>query len=82
MINLFYELAEHCVHHYGSKYIAEYDVNLTAPDNNLRLKYMSERIWKQDTDGVRFIKHRHLNHKTAEVDMEEFTLVVLKSNTI
>jgi hypothetical protein len=82
MINLFYEVAEQCVHQYGSKYIAEYDVNLTAPDNNLRLKYMSERIWKQDTDGVRFIKHRWLEPATAEVDMEEFTLVVLKSNAL
>lgn len=41
--------------------------------------YISDRVWAQNVEGIRYTKHRLVNLNTAKVDMEEFMWIKLKS---
>ena len=43
------------------------------------LTYWADRIWIQDTQGIRYVKHRNSDPETTPVDMTEFMWVKLKS---
>jgi hypothetical protein len=84
MTNVYYEIADSAIEIYGSKYIARYNVPVSSNDtvvvdHYFKLVLNSTRIWRQDGDEVRFIKHRWGDFLTVEVDPVEFTLIVLKS---
>jgi hypothetical protein len=87
MTNLYYEIADSEIDRFGSKYFARYNVLISSDDTVVidqyfKLMLNSTRIWRQDGDNVRFIKHRWGDCLTVEVDPVEFTLIVLKSNPL
>lgn len=47
-----------------------------------RLMYSAERIWQEDSTGVKFIKHRSVYLKDAVVDMKEFMWIKLRAETV
>ena len=60
-------------------------IKLTGNDNHVwahvyrhgtNLTQMAERIWREDVDGVRFVKNRFVH--AADVDMKEFMWIKLK----
>ena len=44
-----------------------------------RLMFSAERIWQEDDNGVKFIKHRSAYLKDAVVDMKEFMWIKLSA---
>ena len=44
--------------------------------------YISDRVWAQNDEGIRYTKNRLENLNTAKVDMEEFMWVKLKSRSV
>lgn len=92
-MNLYFEYPEQFVGHTFSnfggqipaKYCARYNVSV-APDGNpilpLKLMYAAERIWREDSTGIKFIKNRHGIAEKMLVDMKEFFWIKLKSTTV
>lgn len=46
------------------------------------LYYASDRIWKQDSTGVVFIKHRDITLCGKPADLDEFLVIKLKCQPI
>ena len=44
-----------------------------------RIMSLAEKVWQEDDDGVKFIKHRSMYLDNAEVDMKEFLFVKLSA---
>lgn len=44
--------------------------------NGYNLGNMANRVWREDVDGVRFVKNRFVH--AADVDMKEFMWIKLK----
>lgn len=40
---------------------------------------LANRVWIEDNQGIRFIKHRYEDISTAKVDLEEFFWIKLQS---
>ena len=83
-MNVFFELGDYAVKDFGGKYFALYDTPkikvVTAHERYLMM--YSERVWAEEEDGVRFIKHRHQAAESTPVDEKEFFWIKLKSKTI
>ena len=80
-MNYYYELADACVDSFGSKYFVAYnrsgDAVMAA---GFKLTQMSERVWKESPDNVKFVKNR-LGYDVP-VDMSEFLLVKLSARNL
>ena len=83
MTNVYYEIADSMVEKYNGKYFARYNCTLSSNYKIVIVDYKivmnSDRIWRQDSDTVSFIKNRYDDIETAIVDPVEFTLIQLKS---
>jgi hypothetical protein len=72
----YYELNDQFVDHWGGKYIT------VTPSSIFGLSMHAERVWLEDETGIRFIKNRFTDPKTAHVDMQEFMWVKLSSKQV
>lgn len=83
-MNVYYELNENIVSPEG-RYFVVYGLGMDEVRQKTRylgLMMNSDRAWEESENGVRFVKHRLLDVKTAEVDMKEFFWIKLKSVTV
>lgn len=82
-MNFYYEV--HPIfkeHHNIPSVIAQYDV----PDMmrfNFKGMQISDRVWVEDDEGVKFAKHRYrIDRELNDHDVKEFTFIKLKSVNI
>lgn len=81
MMNVYYELSD-CIVDAPGKYFVAHNVRKSAAIAGTRysgLMANSERAWAEDETGVRYLKNRIEDPKTAKVDMKEFFWIKLKS---
>jgi hypothetical protein len=81
-MNVYFELSESVKHDLNGRYFVVYGLGMTEVREKTRylgLMMNSDRAWEESEHGVRFIKNRTLDIKTAEVDMKEFFWIKLKS---
>lgn len=81
-MTVYFELSESVKHDLDGRYFAVYGADMDEIRNTTRhlgLMMNSDRAWEESENGVRFIKHRLLDVRTAEVDMKEFFWIKLKS---
>ena len=80
-MNVFFELADGAVAEYGHKYLALYGVRKSAVIGGAHRQILiySNRVWAEEDEGVRFLKHRYSEASQTLVDMKEFFWVKLKS---
>jgi hypothetical protein len=64
----------------GHRYFHSYSSEMSHGTNS-RVGYMSDRIWLENNDTVKFVKNRHTGIMTP-VDMREFFLVKLRSRPL
>jgi hypothetical protein len=82
-MNVFFEIADCAVEEYGHKYLALYDVESVAiSGTGAQRMQMSERVWAEGKNGVRYLKNRFTGSKDSPIDMKEFFWVKLRSKTI
>jgi hypothetical protein len=82
-MNVFFEIADSAVEEFGHKYLALYDVQSVAiSGTGAQRMQMSERVWAEGKNGVRYLKNRTTSTKDSPIDMKEFFWVKLKSKTI
>ena len=83
-MNLFFELSAAIGS--GHKHFAAYHkikpMYGLFPSKYHSLAASSDRIWLEDDGEVKFVKHRWLSSSTAQVDLEEFMMVKLKSKPV
>jgi hypothetical protein len=72
----YYEINDSFVEQWGSKYIT------VSPRSVFGLAMHAERVWLEDDTGIRYVKNRVENPKTAQVDLQEFMWVKLSSKNI
>ena len=68
-----------------SKYCARYDVYADEdgdPKLPFRLMFAADRVWCEDSNGVKFIKNRNGNPETTPVDSKEFLWVKLSAKEV
>jgi hypothetical protein len=74
--NLYFEISPPLIKRIGRKYVAMYELNsqnaLSVP---FKILYASNRIWREDSEGIYFVKHRTSN--STSVDLKEFLFVKL-----
>ena len=81
-MNVYFELNESVKHELDGRYFVVYGSGMDDIRNTTRhlgLMRNSDRAWEESENGVRFVKNRTLDVKTAEVDMKEFFWIKLKS---
>jgi hypothetical protein len=81
-MNVYYELNENVKHDLDGRYFVVHGMGMNEIRNTTRylgLMMNSDRAWEESENGVRFIKNRTQDIKTAEVDMKEFFWIKLKS---
>lgn len=78
-MNIYFEISDSFLERFGGrKYLAWLGlINDTFIKYNLLS--LSDRVWAEDEDGIRYLKNRNGYISTA-VDMKEFMLVKLKSH--
>jgi hypothetical protein len=83
-MNVFFEIADSAVKEYGHKYLALYDVESVGTNRvtGAHRMQMSERVWAEGKDGVKYLKNRRTGSKDSPIDMKEFFWIKLKSKTI
>jgi hypothetical protein len=82
-MNVFFEIADCAVEEFGHKYLALYDVQSVAiSGTGAQRMQMSERVWAEGKNGVRYLKNRTTGSKDLPIDMKEFFWIKLKSKTI
>jgi hypothetical protein len=82
-MNVFFEIADWAVKEYGHKYLALYNVQSVAiSGHGAQTMQMSERVWAEGKDGVRYLKNRITGSKNSPIDMKEFFWVKLKSRQL
>lgn len=83
-MNVFFELAESLVGRkevgLPGRYFAVYGAESgnEVQGRHLKLMQFSDRVWAEDNNGVRFMKHRYA-YPTPKVDLKEFMWVKLRS---
>lgn len=80
-MNVFFELAEGVVEQQGGRYFALYDTRKSAIIGGAyrQLLLKSNRVWAEEEESVKFLKHRWEEASEAKVDMKEFMWVKLQS---
>jgi hypothetical protein len=83
-VNAYFELADCIVDTGAAKYFAAYDVRKSKVIGGVYRTLMlnSNRVWLEEESGVRFLKNRFGNIDTIAVDLEEFFIVKLQSETV
>jgi hypothetical protein len=82
-MNVFFEIADCAVEEFGHKYLALYDVQSVAiSGTGAQRMQMSERVWAEGKDSVKYLKNRFTGSKDSPIDMKEFFWVKLRSKTI
>jgi hypothetical protein len=82
-MNVFFEIADWAVEEYGHKYLALYNVQSVAiSGHGAQTTQMSERVWAEQKDGVKYLKNRITGSKDSPIDMKEFFLIKLRSRTL
>jgi hypothetical protein len=82
-MNVFFEIADWAVEQYGHKYLALYNVQYVAiSGHGARTMQMSERVWAEEKSGVKYLKNRRTGSKNSTIDMKEFFLIKLRSQTL
>lgn len=76
MAEYYYEINDSFVEQWGSKYIT------VSPSSVFGLSMHAERVWREDESGIRYIKNRIEDPKTAHVDLQEFMWVKLSSKHV
>lgn len=84
-MNLFFEISQNV--NFEHQYIAAYNLKPATKGERIPSQYLgialrSDRIWREDHNGVTFLKHRSVGLTGAEVDKKEFFWVKLKSVTL
>ena len=83
MANFYYELHQSSVNQMGGKHHVVYS---RAGDAMMAGGYWitqhSDRIWKEDGNGVSFVKHRFGIPDETTVDLKEFMWIKLKAETL
>lgn len=79
MANYLFEFYDNSVEFYGRKYVMAYDARELSVTTTL---YHARRAWKQDEQGIKFIKNRYHDPDNTEVDLQEFIVLRLKAETI
>lgn len=80
-MNVYFELNKSMASQQG-RYFVVYGSGMDDIRNTTRhlgLMASSDRAWEETENGVRFIKNRVLDIRTAEVDLKEFFWIKLKS---
>jgi hypothetical protein len=82
-MNVFFEIADCAVEEFEHKYLALYDVQSVAISGyGAQTMQMSERVWAEEKDSVKYLKNRLTGSKDSPIDMKEFFWIKLKSKTI
>jgi hypothetical protein len=82
-MNVFFEIADWAVSEYGHKYLALYNVESVAiSGTGAHSMQMSERVWAEEKNGVKYLKNRLTGIKDSPIDMKEFVWVKLKSRPL
>lgn len=84
MANLYYELSDSTVQQYGWKYLVAHDYKMGhGTFRHYQLMMMSDRIWLEEGDNIKFIKNRFIPIDEAinKPELKEFMLVKLKAHT-
>jgi hypothetical protein len=83
-VNVYFELADCAAKDVGGKYFALYNTpKSTAIMNHTRyLMLCSERVWAEEEDSVRFLKHRRQAAESTPVDEREFVWIRLQCRTV
>ena len=83
-MNVYFELGDYAVKDFGGKYFALYNATKgeVVMAHERYLMMYSERVWAEEEDGVRFIKHRRQQAESTPVDQREFFWIKLKCQTI
>ena len=79
MANYLFEFDDSRVKFYGHKYVMVYNAREIS---FRRMLFLATRAWKQDEQGIKFIKNRYHNPDNTEVDLQEFIVLRLKAETI
>ena len=78
-MNTYYELNDGWVANFGAKYFTA-DEHKILGYVSRRIMEISDRVWTEDGNMVRFIKNR--NSHCGHVDMKEFMWIKLQSKVI
>lgn len=82
MADFYYEIAECAVSTWGSKYNVAYSRTGDAMmAGGVSITLHSDRIWREDSTGVRFVKNR-FQALGDPIDLKEFMWVKLKAENI
>jgi hypothetical protein len=82
-MNVFFEIADSAVEEFGHKYLALYDVESVAiSGTGAHRMQVSERVWAEGKSGVKYLKNRRTGSKDSPIDMKEFFLIKLRSQTL
>jgi hypothetical protein len=83
-MNVFFEFADSAVEQHEHKYLAIYGVKKYVAVNGFQSWAMlhSERVWAEEEDGVKYLKNRLTGSKDSPIDMKEFFLIKLRSQTL
>lgn len=77
-MNIYYEITDSLISRAGGKYFVDYGA---LELSNFRLAFYSNRIWKEDSQGVSFLKNRVYGEEHP-CDIKEFFWIKLKCKTI
>jgi hypothetical protein len=77
-MNLYYEVSDGCIEQFGGKHWMSDGTKSSVVSRELM--EMSERVWSEDKNEVRFMKNR--NSYCGHVDMKEFMWIKLQSKHI
>jgi hypothetical protein len=82
-MNVFFEIADCAVKEFGHKYLALYDVQSVAiSGHGAQRMQLSERVWAEGKNGVKYLKNRVSSIENTPVDMKEFFWIKLRSYTL
>ena len=83
-MNLFFELSSSVIS--KDRHFAAYNkprpIHGVFPTRYHAMAASSDRIWLEDESGIKFVKHRWQSIFDAQVDLEEFMMIKLKSKQV
>lgn len=80
MTNYLFEFYDSSVKFYEHRYVMFYGAR--EEQSFTRTLFHATRAWKQDEQGIKFIKNRYHDPDNTEVDLQEFIVLQLKAETI
>jgi len=83
-MNVFFELGDYAVKDFGGKYFALYNtpkIKIVTAHERYLMMY-SERVWAEEDHSVSYLKNRLTGIEDLPIDMKEFFLIKLRSQTL